>query len=216
MTGLLLAPSPALVASLDLAHKYVGDAYLDRRWLEFRLRLATVDDLLEVERDETHPLWWFLPPILYDVFGAVDSPHGVTQEPLASQSVAVVTPPFNHIADRLQADLAATGLVVARRLRTFSGRLAALLYGGFPWFEPYMRVCEAHNILRRECTVLSVTSGSVDVVQALLDFKKRRRDSLGVSVRMDFPDLGYPGLIRPFHTPTRIENRRHVRAAEVG
>jgi hypothetical protein len=216
MTGLLPPPSPALVASLDLAHKYVGDAYLAPGWREYRLRLATVEDLLGIERDEKHPLWWFLSPILYDVFGAADGPHGVAQEPPTGQSVAVVTPPFNHVADRLQADLATSGLTVARRPRAFSARLAALLYGGFPWFEPYMRVCEAENLVGRECTVLSVTSGSVDVVQALLDYKKSRRDSYGVPVQMEFADLKFPGLIRPFHTPARIENRRHVRAAEVG
>jgi hypothetical protein len=216
MTGLLPPPSPALVASLDLAHQYVGDAYLARGWRELRLQLTTVENLLDVERDEQHPLWWFLPPILYDVFGTVDRLNGPTKERLAAQSVVVVPPPFNHVADRIQAELSATGLVVARRDRAFSGRLAALLYGGFPWFEPYMRVCEAQDVVDRKCTVLFVTSGSVDVVQALLDFKKCRRDSFGVPMQTDFPELGYPGLIRPFHTPARIENRRHIRAAELG
>jgi hypothetical protein len=205
-------PTPALLSYLRKVRPYVGDRYLPDSFAEEITAISGLADLARIDRDESHPLWWFLSPIAQDLFGDASAvPEEKPGVPILS-SFAVIPPPFANLRDRLKAELEALSLKVTVSERDFTGRLVGLFYGGFPWFEPYVRVCEAKGYLGQNCCILAVHSKDEDVVRKLRIFKGDNRDRYASPVRMAFDDLPYPGLIRPFHTPSRLENRRHVRA----
>ncbi len=204
-------PSAALLHNLEKARPYLTERYLPSNYAEELRRIAVPTDLARIDKDETHPLWWVLIPIAHDLFG--DS-HIIPAEPDVTRSLALIAPPFIHLSTRLQSDLEKLGVKVEPSEREFTGRLVAMLYGGHPWFEPYIRVCEAMGYLRRPCAVFAIT-GERDVIRELRNFKDDNRERYAQPVRMAFDDLPYPGLIRAFHTPSRYENRRHLLALQV-
>ena len=61
-------PSLELLRYLDAAHLAVGDDFLPRAYPELLAGLTSTDLLIDVDCDVHHPLWWFLPPVLYDLF----------------------------------------------------------------------------------------------------------------------------------------------------
>ena len=209
-------PSPEVLHYLDAAQLAVGDDFLPRAFRELLACLTSTERLIEVDRDERHPLWWFLPPILYDLFDEKMEFDWLKQNESTTQSVVVVSPPFVSVVEQLQRELAALALTVVRSTRSFTRRFVGLLYGGYPWFESYIRICEANDLFGRECVILRVASDTCDVPRTLEVFKKRRRNSFGQSLQLACDDLPYPGVIRPFHAPARIETRRHIRAVELG
>ena len=209
-------PSLELLRYLDAAHLAVGDDFLPRAYPELLAGLTSTDLLIDVDCDVHHPLWWFLPPVLYDLFDEKLEFDWLKQNEPITESVVVVSPPFVSVAEQLQHELAALGLTVVRSFRSFTRRFVGLLYGGYPWFESYIRICDANDLFDRKCVVLGIASDACDVPRTLEVFKKRRRNSFGQSLQMAFHDLPYPGVIRPFHAPARIETRRHIRAAKLG
>lgn len=208
-------PSPDLFRYLEAARSVVGDDYLPPGYRELLNNLTSTDQLVAVDRDERHPLWWFLPPVLYDLFDEKLEFDWLRQHEITTQSVVVVSPPFVSVTEQLQGEIGTLGFTVEESTRPFTKRFVGLLYGGYPWFESYLRICEAHALFGRDCRVLSVSSSSGDVPRTLEVFKKRRRNSFGQSLQLAFDDLPYPGVIRPFHCPARIETRRHMRAASL-
>lgn len=209
-------PSPELLRHLDVAQLIVGDNFLPLAYREHLAGLHSNEQLIEIDRDELHPIWWFLPPVLYDLFDEKLEFDWLKQHDITTQSIVVVSPPFLSVTEQLHQELAALGLSVEECPRLFTRRFVGLLYGGYPWFESYLRICEANALFGLDCIVLRVASTACDVPRTLEIFKKRRRNSFGQSLQMAFNDLPYPGVIRPFHAPARIETQRHMRAAEIG
>lgn len=209
-------PSPDVLAYLDIVQKVVGDDFLPRSYRTHLGDLTTIDHLIEVDKDEAHPLWWFLPPLLYDLFDEKLEFEWLRQTDNMKHSVVVIPPPFISILDQLQQELALLGVTSVPSMRHFSRQFIGLLYGGYPWFESYLRIYDANNLSDQQCAVLSVSSDTCDVPRTLEVFKKRRRNSYGQPLQMAFNDLPYPGVIRPFHSPARIETKRHMRAAKLG
>lgn len=209
-------PSPELLRYLDAAQVAVGDDFLPLAYRELLTGLHSIDQLIAIDRDQRHPLWWFLPPVLYDLFDEKLEFDWLKQHEITTQSVVVVAPPFLSAVEQLHREVTALGLAVAEFTRSFTRRFVGLLYGGYPWFESYLRICEANALFGRDCLILRVASDTCDVPRTLEVFKKRRRNSFGQSLQLAFDDLPYPGVIRPFHAPARIETRRHMSAADIG
>jgi hypothetical protein len=209
-------PSAELLLYLDAAQRAIGEDLLTESYRNHLGGLTSTTQLIEVNRDDRHPLWWFLPPILYDLFDEDQDYDWLSREEPTTRSVIVVPPPFVSIGDQLRREVEALGLTVEGFARSFTPRLVGLLYGGYPWFESYSRICDTRGVFAKECVVLRVFSEDRDVPRTLDVFKKRRRNSFGQPLQMAFDDLPYAGLIRAFHVPARIETRRHVRATEVG
>jgi hypothetical protein len=210
------SPSPELLHYLDITQKVVGDRFLPKSFRPLLDKLNSLEKLIEVEHDEEHPLWWFLPPILYDLFDEWSECAWLRQKDTSTKSIVVIPPPFTSIVGQLEQELVEIGLNVAKSTRPFSNRFVALLYGGYPWFEAYMRIFEARELGSGQCAILKVTSDTCDVPKTLESFKKKRRHSFGNPLQMAFEDLPFPGLVRPFHAPARIETMRHMRAADLG
>lgn len=209
-------PSQELLRYLDAAQVAVGNDFLPLAYRELLTGIHSTEQLIGIDRDQRHPLWWFLPPVLYDLFDEKLEFDWLKQHEITTQSVVVVSPPFLSVAEQLRRELTDLGLTVAECTRSFTRRFVGLLYGGYPWFESYVRICEANALFDQKCLVFRLASDTCDVPRTLEIFKKRRRNSFGQSLQLAFDDLPYPGVIRPFHAPARIETRRHMRAAEIG
>jgi hypothetical protein len=208
-------PSPDLLRFLKTTQGVVGNTFLPSNYRQLLTALVTLDELKAVERNPNDPLWWFLPPILYDLFDEKLEFDWLDLDRVRARSIVVVSPPFVSVTDQLRGELGDLGIASAPSKRLFSRRFVGLLYGGYPWFEAYLRICDARGICGEECVVLSVTSEDVDVPSTLEVFKKRRRNAYGQPLQMAFDDLPYPGVVRPFHAPARIETTRHIRAVEL-
>lgn len=209
-------PSSDLLGYLNVAQQVVGDSFLPRSYQILLNNLTNINKLLEVNHDESHGLWWFLTPILYDLFNGQLEFNWLKNADIIKMSVVVIPPPFISIVEQLQQELKSLGMTSSLSTRPFSRRFIGLLYGGFPWFESYLRICDASKLNDQQCTVLQVSSKTCDVPCTLDVFKKRRRNSFGQPLQMVFTDLPYWGVIRPFHVPARNETKRHIRATEIG
>lgn len=209
------APSDRLLRFLDTAQSVVGDSFLAADYRRYLADLKSISALNAIENDREHPLWWFLPPILYDMFDEKLKFSWFEQADTSRCSIMVVPPPFTGIVDRLCSETAAVGISTTIVERCYSRCFLGLLYGGYPWFASYLRIVESKNLIGLPCTILKATSDSCDVPNALETFKKRNRDSFGQALQMAFDDLPYPGVLRPFHSPARIETFRHSLATEI-
>lgn len=204
-------PSVALLHNLQKARPYFTDRYLPANYVEELSHICGRDDIARIDLDSTHPLWWVLPAVAHDLFGDTGM---IQADPVVTRSLVLIPPPFIHLSAKLQSDLGKLGIKVEPAEREFTGCLVAMLYGGHPWFEPYIRLCEAKGYLAQPCSVFAV-SGDRDIVRELRSFKDDNRERYAQPVRMPFDDLSYPGMIRAFHTPSRHENRRHLLAVKL-
>lgn len=208
-------PSQELFSLLDLAQRSVGEHFLGPSFRNYLQNLDSTSSLNAIESDTSHPLWWFLPPILYDLFDEKLTFDWLVQDDTSRDGLLVIPPPFDSIVDRLQGEVSGLGIETEISRRLFSQTFIGLLYGGYPWFESYCRIVQTKELLGQHCTILRATSTSCDVPETLDRFKRRKRNKFGQSLQMAFDDLPYPGVLRPFHIPARIETRRHILAAEL-
>lgn len=209
------APSAKLLGFLDTAQAVVGERFLVSDFRRYLAELHSIPALNAIENDKEHPLWWFLPPILYDMFDDKLTFSWLEQLDTSRSSLMVVPPPFVNVVDRLRSETAKMGISTTIEERCYSRCFLGLLYGGYPWFASYLRLVQAKDLIGLPCTILKATSETCDVPGTLENFKKRNRDSFGQSLQMAFDDLPYPGVLRPFHAPARIETQRHRLAAEI-
>jgi hypothetical protein len=204
-----------LVRQLEMARQAVGPRFLPDNYVDALGRLQTEDDIRRLEADPAHPLWWFLPAILFAVQGSHAAVERVLTLPPSREGLVMIPPQFLKIAGELAQELGDFGLTVRQGCRRFTRALVGLLYGGYPWFEAYLRLNDSLGSFTQPCGYLIVKSTSGDTADRLLQFKEGRRCRSGMEIRQPYPDLAYPGILRPFHTPARVENIRHIRAVEV-
>jgi len=207
--------SEELIHYLEVAHMAVGNDFLPDNFRALLEVIKSRNDIIAINENRNHPLWWFLPAILYSLYDQAIDFDWLEKDCRIRESVIVIPPPFVALENQLSADISSLGMKVSRRVHSFTLRMVGLLYGGFPWFESFWRICEAKQLLSKECLILSVEAEDLDVPTALELFKRRRRNSYGHSLQLACEDLAYPGVVRPFHSPSRMETTRHRYAAGI-
>jgi hypothetical protein len=207
-------PSPALFDRIVLAQRLVGEPFIPASAHHALDRVWQNNDLDLVDGDLSHPLWWLIGPVAYDLFGEDHEFDRKARRSMPKNSVVVIPPYFLALKDCIQSELENLGVIVNLRQRLFTIRFVGLLYGGYPWFESYLRACDHYGQIGETCHILDVRSDSKDVVTLLNQYKMQRRGDLADCLRISCSDLPYPGLIRGFHTPSHIENIRHLRATQ--
>jgi len=206
------ASEKRLIERLAFARQQTGPRFLPDCYEKELVHLHNIAAACRIEADLNHPLWWFIPAILFDIHGSHDTVERLFGPSPSAQGLVMIPPPFVQLEAELTKELVSFGLTVKPTVRPFSRVFVGLIYGGYPWFEAYVRLNAEMGTFTQPCVCLLVKSSSKDVASWLLRFKERRRDCSGKEIRRDYPDLAYPGLLRPFHTPARIENSRHIRA----
>jgi hypothetical protein len=214
-SDILPQASSELIRHLWVAHQAVGSDFLPNNFQEFLDAIKYKTEIVKINNDKSHPLWWFIPAILYSLFDQAIDFDWLESDRMIKQSIVLVPPPFTGIESQLYDDISSLGMTVSTSTHLFTQRMIGLLYGGFPWFSSFWRICEARHILNRECVVLSIEAKELDVPGALELFKRRRRNLYGKSLQLACEDLAYPGVVRPFHSPSRIETTRHRYAVNV-
>jgi hypothetical protein len=200
---------------LGLARQAVGNEFLPENFCTSLEAIVSKNDLITIYKDKDHSLWWFIPAILYSLYDQSIDFDWLEKDEIITKSMILIPPPFVAIEKRLATDISSLGLRVSHSRHSFTLRLIGLLYGGFPWFESYWRVCAAKKLLDQECVVLSVEADNADAPTILELFKRRHRNSYGLSLQLACDDLAYPGVVRPFHSPSRIETTRHRCAVNI-
>ena len=92
----------------------------------------------------------------------------------------------------------------------FSRKLVAHIYGGFPWFESYVKFCTELDIIDKKtiCYRITKKDGS-DVLRELIEYKNKfRKENMSHILRKEYENE-FPGIVNPFHTPNPIENHLH-------
>jgi hypothetical protein len=209
----LIETSPALIQRLRFAHRFVASQYLPSMFVDATHRTWRNDDLYDVDSNGEHPLWWFIGPLALDLFGEDHPFERAVRARHHRNSLVMVPPAFAKVTKQILRDLSRLDFRVQHEQRKFTKQYVSLIYGGYPWFESYLRVCDARRQFGATCHLIYVQTDSRDAVAALKEYKTRRRGDLGDSIRVACPDLEHPGLMRAFHTPSHIENIRHVRAS---
>lgn len=96
----------------------------------------------------------------------------------------------------------------------FSPWLVASLYGGYPWFKAYYRICDEYHLLNKEGQGWFVTSSKGEnCVKKIVEMKNTFRDEHPEQTLIQtFEGEKYKGVLHPFHTPNCIENEMHMNA----
>lgn len=201
-----------LAERLANVQSHVGPQYLPDNFRDLLADLQTSEDLHRTATMQTAPLWWFVGPVAYALFGKQG--HQLADVHLR-QTVAVLPPPFKEDAPRAIAEITALGCEVTLRETAFTPLFVALLYGGYPWYEAYVRACRQLALFGGLATVLDIRLPDAMTPARFNVEKERIRQLLSPEIRIQMDDLSFPGLIRPIHSPEAIEVARHVSATRL-
>ena len=202
-----------LIDRLHIAQKNVGLTYLPLSFESTLEKIRHKDDLLLEADNYDSSIWWFVSPIAFELFGA-DGLNLSGSENI--ETIAVISPMFLDETDKIIAEICKLGCSVNLRSTIYSQTLAGLLYGGYPWFEAFNRAANDLSIYDQKTNVLdiSIINKSFNIV--LLNKNKNKiRTMLSKPKIIEYYDLEYPGLIRPFHMPEPFEIERHVKATKI-
>ena len=88
----------------------------------------------------------------------------------------------------------------------YSKELICYLYGGFKWFDSYVRILDEEKLIDKKTVVYFVKDEEV-IVERMKKYKDEYRMVREKQIiKKVYPEMEYPGVIRPFHTPNKIEN----------
>lgn len=199
-----------LLTSLSLASEDTGPQFLPSGYPAAVVGVTSRRELTAHALDPTSPLWWFCGPLAYAKFGAdALQLHEADQR----STVAIVSPPFIQYAPIVSRELEALGCNIASRRVVYSATLCALLYGGYPWFPAFRRAIHELGIVDQPATVLDVGLSRVLTLADLTRHKLRIRELLPEPLKVNYPGMLFPGLVRSLHMPEPLEVERHVCAS---
>jgi len=93
---------------------------------------------------------------------------------------------------------------------SFSRELIAYIYGGYPWFESYVKYTGELGIINKKtaCIRIARKDGSDILTEMIVKKNEFRKKNAHLILRKEY-DKEFPGIINPFHTPNPIENDVH-------
>lgn len=99
----------------------------------------------------------------------------------------------------------------------FTPDLIARLYGGFPWFQSYCKVCDQLALWNKVGNAYKIESSHAEgCVRKIVAIKNEYREiHPQETVHIEFSGEEYNGIIHSFHCPNCIENSRHCEAIEM-
>lgn len=201
-----------LLSSLSIASNDVGAQYCDPKSIANCISNLTREQLADYAFDRQSPIWWFYAPIAYALLG----PQALQEQvEVAETTIAVISPPFLAHARVVCNEFEVLGCGVALRWISYSRRMCALLYGGYPWFPAFHRAIHDLELVDKPAVALDLALPPDLTPNVLNEHKLRIRALLPPPIRVEYPDLPFPGLVRSLHMPEPIEIERHIRATRL-
>ncbi len=171
------------------------------------------NDLEKIVNNEKHLLWNWCPSIAYNRFG-LEYYTNIKPNKINNHTFVMINPKFISIKEELVEELEKNFDVVSIQNFKFTRGIIAKIYGGFPWYESYYRLCESLDLFEKDGVIIIIKNIS-DTINNLNNFKERERENYGPSIVKTFVDLEFNGILKPFHTPNHIENERHIKCLEI-
>lgn len=173
-------------------------------------KITKYDDVVSYNKSAGNMLWEWIPSIVHSMFG-LDVYLNENWETNKNYSYAMIHPVFMDQTAKVRDAILDSNFDIDEEKRIpFSLKLAASIYGGFPWFRSYYRLCnELHMFKNKETIILKIRARHIsksDIIKDLTTFKNEFRKRNGSKVRHQFfSKEEYPGIINVFHTPAHIE-----------
>ena len=159
-------------------------------------------------------LYQWVPTIVFNLFG-YETYQNCDLNIDANSSFIIFRPNKKYDFSVLQ--MIKDTMLVDEYKYKFSPRLIGTLYGGFPWFLSYYRICKDLGIIDSTGFAFRITSKNKSelIVMKLFYIKNEYREMHSEqTVKIQYDKWKYNGVIHAFHTPNCIENVIHCRAIE--
>ena len=200
--------------SLKEALKLKGE---ENKIQEIKNRIDNIQGYLEIKRiaeDPSDELFVWSPSFIYNLFGY--EKYRNCDLNIDSSNTYVLFRPNEEINLSVIEEIKKNHMKTQEYKYKFTPSLIASLYGGFPWFSSYYKICKELGIVNKEGYTFRITSddGS-NCVSKLVDIKNAYREHHPEeTVKILFKDKKYDGVIHSFHSPNCIENKIHCLAIE--
>lgn len=199
---------------LSEVYEDVGALYLPSGYQNEVSLLQNINDIDSIANNQNSPLWWFIAPVAYNLFGKSAL---LRQSANYNHTVAVIPPIFKHDEALIVKELEKLGCKTSSRSIVYSRLFVGLLYGGYPWYTSFCRACDELSVFDQSAIIIDIdlpTGNKAISVEEINVQKEHIRDLLSAPKIVEFKNEEYPGLIRPFHMPEPIEVIRHVKATK--
>ena len=173
-------------------------------------KLQTFTDILTYDACSDNLLWNWLPAIVYERFG-LDFYLSNFCKISTDECYVMLHPYFYDKKEILRCALQKLNIKVSENTLFFSLPNVSKIYGGFPWFHSYIKLCNEVKCFDKTTIVFHVYSPkgkSVDMIDMIRKWKNEYRDLLAPRIKKTFVGESFPGIINTFHSPTYIEQKR--------
>lgn len=178
--------------------------------------IKAYEDIKTINESSEHILYPWVPVLVFQLFG-----YDMYQNCDLNQEATVT---YIMFRPNIKTDFSAINTIkaeldcrVKKYAYQFTPDLIARLYGGFPWFQSYCKICNQLALWNEVGTAYKIESNHAEgIVRKLVAFKNKYREIHSEeTVQIEFPDEEYDGIIHSFHCPNCIENSRHCEAIEM-
>lgn len=182
-----------------------------------RKRIDTISDYEEIKQihnDKQDELFQWIPTIVFNLFG-YEAYRNCDLNVDNDKTIILFRP--NQIYDfSIIEEFHDIGLETYKYEYRFTPWLVASIYGGFPWFNSYYKLCEKLDLLNKCSYMWTIKSINGEkcirkVVEMKNEFRKKHPEQ---TFELLLPDNKFNGVIHSFHTPNCIENEMHMKAVE--
>lgn len=200
-----------IIENLDFALSCAGIMHKSHEIEKEYDKIQTIDDVIACDKLMNNLLWNWLPAIVYEKFGLDFYLSNFCNVP-TDQCYIMLHPYYATQKDRLREAIKSVGTEIFETRLCFSLSNAAKIYGGFPWFGPYVKLCRELNCFDKIASVFCVRSSngamSADMIERVRRWKNECRDAFAPAIKKNYAGEQFPGIINAFHSPTYIEYKR--------
>jgi hypothetical protein len=174
-------------------------------------QIDSINKVFEIDEDPNNSLWRWIPAIVFNKFG-FECYQKIKPKNYEKSSIVMLNPCNVNALNDLTTALNEEGFKFSIDKFTFLCSTMAQVYGGFPWYESYKRLCQELDIYGKTGYLFTIEEDeNIDIIECLRVFKNENRYKFGNEIKREYDLLDYPGILNCFHTPNYIENSRHIK-----
>jgi hypothetical protein len=196
-----------------IAIKKIAELNLDVNGILCSLQdIKTIEDIHQLNHDQNHIAWNWLPAITYNVFG-----YNAYKEYRPHFKITTTVLMVNHLFlkyfDRILRDIPKNLKINEIFDVMIEPSVIASIYGGFPWSETTYSMYRDFDLFHKntKCIILSAID-ECDIVACISTFKNNSRSQYGEPIKKLYANKEFTnGILNPFHTPNHIECVQHLK-----